>query len=246
MLHQGVGGASKIGGAAGIGGGASAGVSWSVIQSPHNFTCTASIGVTTITCTVTVTSTVAGDGLILGSAIFGAAGLISSTSASGDSAWTHCPNALAINAGGSGSATDCWYIASATGSATSLTFTWNFSSGVTNTLGVDVKATEVRRSTGSPTIDSAGTTNNTTSASCATCTGPALTLTGTDFVTQFGAFNAATIPSSLSGYTAFPIDCESTNVGACFAGAVNLTSAPAVSWIQSPADRAAMSAAAFK
>lgn len=247
LVPQGIGGKAGIGAKGGIGGGPSL---WTQIQAPSNITCSGSAAGASA-CTVTASSTVAGDGLALietafancGSCVAGAV----YTSASGDSSWSHCSSANgSVQVGSSPNrfyTTDCAYILSATGGATSLSITLTFPVGTT-AWTESVVAVEFRKRTGSIVFDAAGTA--TTSASCTACTSPAITLSGSnDYVFQW--LGVGQVPLSILNPAYInPIILDPNNVGAAWAGALNQTAAGAQTWSQAPAGGAVMSGIAFK
>ena len=206
----------------------SAGATWTVVQHPNNVTCSFS-GSGAHTCAVTSSATTAGNLLILLSSAFNNNGEPTFSSASGDGTWTHCPGAAAGNNTVSTSwlVTDCAYRLSATGGATSESFTWTISLGTTE-LDVDVELIEVHRSTGTATYDS---DNTATSSSCSSCVGPTVTLsTSSDYIAQWGAFDNAT-PTSISSPYSNPFDNNDTgNVFGAFAGALNQSSGAGPTW----------------
>jgi len=221
--------------------GAAGGVTWTVIQHPHNFTCSFSAS-GTHACTVTNTqNTTAGNLLILHSSSYNNNGAPVFVSASGDGSWTHCPSAAASENYSSTNflVADCAYILSATGGAATVTFNWSTSLGAGN---IDVELIEVHRSTGAATYDTDGTA---TSASCSSCVGPTLTLGGSsEFIAQWGGFaNAA--PSAISGAYSNPFDTDNANVFGAFAGALNQSSGTGPTWTVT-AGGSAMAGVAFK
>jgi hypothetical protein len=230
--------------------------SWTLVQHPNKFTCTASSPGDSA-CSVTVTSTVAGHLLVLLSSSFegttSGSTVQTFTSASGDGAWTHCP-AGARTSGSPGStafeATDCAYILSATGGATSVTFTWNFKSS-TDAANIDVEFLEFSvTGGGTKAIDTQGTTN---SSNCfgsggSACIGPALTLAGINELVLQWIANANGVTSISGGAYTNPFDNDATNVFGAFAGALNQSAATAQTWVTagSSGGYTAMSAIAFK
>ena len=213
------------------------GVTWTLVQHPHNWTCTSTAS-GNLACTVTATATTAGDGLLLALSYYAAvttAGVPTYVSASGDSTWTHNAGCAASGfntaSGDVYSGTDCAYIANATGGATSLVMTYNFTNVKTvDGVFMDLELYEVKRSTGTPSID---VLNAAPSNSCtATCTGPTLALTGTDYVAEWAATcNPPTVPGS--PWTN-PSDVDTANNQiAGFLGALNQTSVSALTYSQS-------------
>jgi hypothetical protein len=222
------------------------GVTWTVVQHPHNFTCSAATS-GNLGCTVTASATTAGHLLILVSSAFeGQTGTNHTAptfvSASGDSTWTHCASSYAhveytINAFENA---DCAYILSATGGATSFTFTWSFPTS-TDSAAVDVELLEVARSSGTAAFD---TGNTATSSGCASCVGPTLTLSGaSDYIAQWnGNANGCT---AISGAYTNPFDNDNSNVFGTFAGALNQSSGTGPTWTCTSGG-AAMSGISFK
>lgn len=236
------------------------GAAWTLIQHPHNYTCSySSAAPTTLHCAVTATATTAGNLLIFLSSVFqngtGISALLTS-SASGDSTWTHCsvcyfPEQYETK---EWEIVDAWYILSATGGATSFTFSWNILLDECNGAGgcfVDAELLEVHRSTGTATFD-AGNANGsgaTGSADCTSCVGPALTLSGTsDYIAQWMGYGGDSIVGISGAAYTNPIDIDNTNVFGAFAGALNQSSGAAQTWTgtASGASGAGMGAIAFK
>lgn len=232
------------------------GVTWTLIQHPHNFTCsTTATGSTQITsCTVTLTSnTVTGNTLLLLSA-FGNDAIPSVaptfSSASGDSAWTHCPAQYKFTSDVFGVATDCAYILSAAGGASTITFSWTGTYGATSDVVADAELLEIHRSTGTGTFDActSGTGCITSVTGTGARTSPSCPITGTDYVAQWIADTAVITAISGGAYTN-PFDNDSSNVEGAFAGALNQSSAPAQTWTvtgTSSTSIATMSCVAFK
>jgi hypothetical protein len=224
------------------------GVTWTLIQHVHNWTCTSkSSG--NLTCTVTASSTVSGDGLLLAlsyyEAITSTATGPSFVSASGDSTWTHnagCSNYMHNNTNTSFEGVDCAYIASATGGATSLSMVYNFANvDGSDAVYADLELYEVRRSSGSASLD----VLNSTVSNCTSCTGPTLAITGTDYVAEWAA--ACNPPGVPGSPWTNPSDVDSTNNQiAGFLGALNQTSVSALTYTQSPTCGFAAGAFGFK
>ncbi len=233
------------------------GITWTLIQHPHNFTCsvTATGSTQITTCTVTLSSnTVAGNGLILLSS-FGndAIPVVAPTfsSASGDSTWTHCPAQYKFISNIYGVATDCAYILSAAGGASTVTFSWTGTYGAMSDVVADAELLEIHRSTGSATFDAC-----TTGTGCITSvtgtgarTSPSCPITGTDYVAQWIADTSPTINSISGAAYTNPFDVDNSNVEGGFAGALTQSSAPAQTWTVTGATStsiATMSCVAFK
>ena len=219
-----------------------AGVTWTLVQHPSNYTCSWSTGLTTTTCTVATTATTAGNLLIIMGAVFvthsGVPTSPTYTSANGDT-FTHCPNSHADIAGTVTRQTiDCYYVLSAAGAATSLNMIIN---PHTHAGDMSVEVFEVHRSTGTAVFD---TDNNTTNASCTSCNGPALTLTGTDFVAVSGSFED--VPTAINSPYTNPTDLDNHAVFGGFGGALNQSSYTTSIFTQTSAGKVALASTAFK
>jgi hypothetical protein len=222
-------------------GGASGGVTWTVVQHPNNFTC-APTGSGNKSCSVTSSATAAGNLLILLSSAWGTNGKPTFVSASGDGTWTHfsAANAFINYTGTTWVVTDGAYILSATGGATTETFTWNYPGGTTD--GIDVELIEVQRSTGTATFDAQATGTN---AGCSHCVAPSVSVSGSsDYIVQWVAFSLSI--NSISSPYSNPFDPENTNVQGAFAGALNQSSGTGPTWTMSGGGAAALSGVAFK
>ncbi len=128
------------------------GVTWTLIQSPHNLDCDVPTAVTSA-CSLTATTT-AGDALIACSVIY-ANGVSAPTSASmsGDGTWTQAPSTYSGTVVGAYIYGDCYYRLSATGgSGETFTYTWNTPTNPNDSY-IDLVVIEVRRSTGTATYD---------------------------------------------------------------------------------------------
>jgi hypothetical protein len=101
------------------------GIQFTLVQNPHQYSCTSS------PCTVTVTSTTSGNAGIIcsGASYTGSTGtgiVISMGTPSAGGTWKHSPASMVNNIGGGGVATatiladDCYYTASLTGGTTSI------------------------------------------------------------------------------------------------------------------------------
>ena len=227
------------------------GVTWTLVQHPSNFTCSASNGSTTIACTVTASATTAGNALLLlGGLYFENAGATapSFNAASGDSTWTHCPASLKTDqyASPSWENTDCAYILSAAGGATSFTFTWNVPSTSTG-IYADAELLEVHRSTGTASYDTGGVAAcGTPSTGVTSCAMANLTLTAADFVAEWAGVSE--IPSAPGSPWTNPADVDSSNLYGIFLGALNRPSGALTgpTFTLSSAGWAAVSAVALK
>jgi hypothetical protein len=218
------------------------GVTWSLIQHPHNFTGGASA--------VSVTTSAVGSGnlLIVLWAAFSTGTSVSgnAVSATGET-FTECPTHWfqAYNyTGANYESTDCFYVLSATGGETSVTFTptWIGASSQSQ----DVEVIEYKRSTGTATYD---TGNVSTNNACTSCAAPALSgFSGSnaEVCVQFGGANQ--VISAISGSYTNPGDFDATNVTGGFAGNLSVSSYSAPSWTLSSTTNTglAMGAACWK
>lgn len=182
-----------------------------------------------LTCTVTLNApTVAGHVLMLG--VAGASGYTTFpavTSVSGDSTWVHAPACYGTLSQPDYTFTDCWYILSAAGGASTITVTiagqglsgddiWNF----------DVEVMDVSCAGCTAAFDTA---NFTTVSSCTTCTGETLQLSGTDdAILQIANFYNA-YGSLASPYALLDDDATSGNA---FSYGLNAISGVAPVWGQ--------------
>lgn len=230
---------------------------WTLIQHPNNFTCgTTGTGSTQIlSCTVTVSPTTAGDlGILLSSTIFGAATVAPTfSSASGDSSWTHCPAQYSLYNGSTYyMASDCAYIPSLSGGATSLNFAWSGTVTSGNGMASDVEFLELHRVSGTAAFDTctSGSGCISTAAGTASRVSPSCALTSgvSDYVVQWIAETDAIVSISNAAYTN-PFDLDNSDVEAGFAGALNQATAPSVTWTTSgdtSTSGASMSCVAFR
>jgi hypothetical protein len=219
------------------------GVTWTLVQGSaagtHNFTCTSTA------CSVTVSSTTAGNLEIFLWAAFAedTATPLTSNAATGDT-FTHCPGfpqQYEYNPP-NWTIADCFYAVSAAGGATTFTITPTWTGGESN-VASDVQFLEVHRSTGTATYDTDNVAENN---SCTSCTAPSLTVSGTDYVAEFGDFNQTV--SAISGSYTNPANFDTTNAVAGFAGNLSVSSYSAPSWTVSsaPNSGASMGVVAFK
>lgn len=223
---------------------------WTIVQVASKLTCTAA-SVTTSTCTISpITATTAGNTLLLMSALnMSASGPGTFSAASGDGTWTHCPSQANHEADGAGqSQTDCAYILSATGGATSVSFTWGTLTGAGNVF-IDAVLYEIHRSTGTATLETCGAgtaTACTTVTSVSPYTGPVPTVTSTDFVGQWNASDPG-CTAVASPYNSSPTPIfDQTNVGGSFVGSLSQTSGTAAVYTCPASSPTAMAAIAFK
>lgn len=218
-------------------------VSWTLTQHPSKLNCS------TAACSVTVTATTAGNLLLLLGAHFqnnGTAAVFSS--ASGDGTWTHCPSQAGTSTSGQSQQVDCAYILSATGGATTLTFTWGAGGA---TISSDVVLLELHRSTGTATYETCAgggaTACTTTSTTCSPCTGPTPTVTGNaDVCAQWiSTQNQATAVNSPWNVSPSPT-IDLSNVEAGFGWSLVETSGHSSSWTMSSGGVTSMAAVCFK
>jgi len=202
-------------------------------------------------CAITVTSTTAGNLLVLTASLFiSAAGTISaptytSVTDTQDGTWTHCGAGTGASIEGAGHAwsfNDCAYVLSAAGGTTTVTFNWTAPTGTTGNFQ-DYDVVEVTRSSGTAVVDVQATGVATT---CSTaCVGPAMSLTGNgDYVLLFGQF-ANTTPSLPGGVWTNPAD-SSSSTDMVTVGALNQTTNSALTWNQTSSDSAVMCGISFK
>lgn len=235
------------------GAGAAAGVTWTLIQHPSNFTCNPGGAGSSGTCTLSgFTATGANHLLILVSSAYDApiAGSGASFSVVGnngsDTALTHCAAAGATFQYISQNwvSSDCSYILNSAGGTTSFTATWNWggSLGGSPSWFIDLELIEVARSTGSATFD---TSNSSTNASCNPCTAPTLSISGSsDYIAQWAAIGQSDA-TSISGAYSNPFDND-TSLAAAFSGALNQSSGTGPSWTMGATAKLTMSGVAFK
>src|SRR6185312_10382273 len=211
-----------------------AGGTWTLVQKKFFSTLgsgtggSACAGSPTVVCTVNVSSVGAGHALIA----YSIQGEVANISSITGETWTHCSNCTPA----SGPSTDADYVLSATGGETSFTFTMS----VTTSSYLGVGVNEYAWTGSSVSFDKSG---NTPVASCTSCTGQTLAITGTsDAIFQIavsstsGVASAATAPYA-TNFTAFD------GIGA--STAVNLASGTGPTWTVSPADTMAMMALAL-
>lgn len=244
---QGMGGKAGIGGNEGLGGGPSL---WSVIQHPSNFTCfgMGTGSAQTLGCTVTVTATTAGNLLLLLTSFASGHETVAATysSATGDT-FTHCPAQYSTKTSApSQQATDCAYVLSAAGGATSITVNWTATIVSSDIWNTDIELIEVHRSSGTAAFDGCTSGGNCiATATSSPSTSPTFSITGPDFVAQWISQNNAGCTISGAAYIQ-PFDVDSGNVASSFAGAPNQATAPAQTWYCPGITLAAMSGVAFK
>lgn len=199
---------------------------WSLVQHPTNTSCSAST-----TCAVTLTSTTAGQ-----LAIFTAAGLPNVTHISTVTAalgtFVDCSNCNS-HPDTSGDNIDQGYILSINGAQTTVTITLSTAASGTWFASVDIYSSTL----GAALFDISGST---AIASCTSCAGQSLTLTGSNDVIVQGTSTLGTVSAISAPYTN-PNDA----VAALCAGAINQSSGTAPTWTQSSSTMA-VSAMAFK
>ena len=224
-------------------GGESNSVTWSFIQSNPGNCANPSYAPTTYSCQFNLT-TVPGDLLIMDSVsgVSAAATTTAYTLTTGDSTWTPCPASGAVLLDVT---SQCAYILSAAGGASTFTVTYTAVTSGTYAWVLIIDLIEVRRSSGTATYVAGG---ETTSTNCGpSCTSPALTLTGaSDYINQFAVFNA-TLSAGPGGAYTHPADlANNSGLYSGFAGALNQSSGAAVTWAPSAGAAAVMSGVAFK
>ena len=231
---------------------------WTLVQNKHNFTCTSTaVTATTLACAVVVTSTTAGNLLILmGTMARSNSGVPAESTPTGEGTWTKCTTGtLPTTVTGTYDTitTACYYVLSATGGVTSISFNWGFNAGTCNVSGAtcysNIYLFEVHRSSGTATFDNSLSGNNGGMAS-SNFPAPNPTLTGTSdycaqwIVTGHGA-NAGFDTSNDVAYANPGPSIDISNAVTAAAGALNQTSC-AVNWTQSVAELPLMGAIAFK
>ena len=231
-----------------IGGGGS--VTYSLVQHVKWGGSSPYIGCSGATCNVVITQPTAGNLLVFLAFGFAGSGSITPaapTSTPSAGTWVECQSTRKSALNGASSAfvmAGCYYSLSAASSGPT-TITWNWSGSTTGTV---VDLIEINRSSGTWTYD---TSNSTTDTSCTSCTGQALTLSGTDYVIQF-AGGIATSSHNLSAlgspYTSFSDigNYGATYVGAGVAGANGVTNGAAPTWTLAVGDVLPVGAVAFK
>jgi hypothetical protein len=149
-------------------------------------------------------------------------------------------------------ATDCAYILSLAGGATSLSYSWTGTFTNAIGLGLDVEFFEVHRVSGTAAYDSCASggnciatvlgLNNLTTPVCPTTAG------SSDYVAQWAAYTETFV--GISGpYTSPSPDIDNSDIEAAFTGAINQTSPPQQIWNVSGGTTttgAALSCVAFK
>lgn len=208
-----------------------ANATWTLVQvKDNNASCNAS-------CPVTVTATAAGNLLVAGVIAANTGITISSVSGGCTGAWTHATN-TAVSGAGDGSS-DLFYCLNSSAGATTITLT--LSSGPSGP-GI---VWEAHSSVGSIAVDSGATPSGAkTDASCTSCAGTSLTLSGNnDFIVALAACG-----SSCSGLTGTGWTNDLANpIGDGIGHGITTGSltAPAT-WTQSPAGTLVSNAAAFQ
>jgi len=201
---------------------ASGGVTWTLVNSTFNPSCT----VPSTTCATTIPAATDGNLLIIDT--FTTENVtIASTSGGGTS--THCSNCSAFIP--SSGATDISYITSVTGGTTSVSVTLSLSEDAF----FAVQITEWHRSTGTATFDVSG---NAEPTGCTACTGTALSLTGSDDLIFHAINEQHSFVSIGSPYT--------VDVNDVYCYLLNATTGTAPVLNQTPSGEAAFSSIAFK
>jgi hypothetical protein len=200
-----------------------------LVQHPHLYGCTSS------PCSVTVSSTGAGHGIVLWSAAkYSGSGTGTSlymTAPTGESGWKQCPNSIVGSniANSPAYALQCWYTPSAAGGVTSISANWT-SGGLTgSSIVIDADVREYNDSI-SPTYDTGGVAKDL--FTCTSCAGPAGLLSGTsDIVTQAAIMTQA--PTGVnSPYAGAQLDIDSTSILSAYTDALNQASYTQPTWMQ--------------
>lgn len=210
---------------------AGGGVTYSLVQEKFNATCSSS----STTCAVTVSSTAAGNLLVVGYEGVSANSTTDLSSVSGGGTYVHCSNCYSKDlSSGNGDVSDMGYVLSATGGVTSITCNLFASIG----HGWFCFAVEYHRSSGSWAFDTGGANSHT--AACTACAGVTLTGGSNDTIVQIASPSGT--PSSItpSGTWANPNDVTNT-----IAGALGVAASTAITFNQTSAIMA-VSAEAFK
>lgn len=232
-LAQGIGGNASLGGKGGIGGGTTPAITWSFKSIACGGMTSGCTGGTEscagTTCTLTLsTPTVAGDSLIVG--YFNPPGATVS-SPTGDSAWTKCTSPTCTVSDAGVGQWDAYYIANATGGASTITCNEPTQPGWFCRLYV------IHKSSGTPVFDTSGSIDD---ASCTSCSGVALTLTGSnDGIVQMAVGANPITAVTTYGNTNFLNDFG-------MASLLTTSSGTAPTWTQSSAGAAVGIAIAFK
>lgn len=190
------------------------------------------------TCAVTVASVGANHLLVAFMLYVSTSGSALTVSvASAGETWTHCSSCAFLATGGSGNGTDAAYVLTAAGGETTVTCT--ISSATNSYLSCGVF--EYAWSGSTRTFD---VSNGGLDATCTSCTGQVLTLTGTsDVVMQF-AVPEQTI-SAITGGAGYT-NPQQFYGGNGIAGAINTTNGAAPTWTQAPTGRVTVMAMSFK
>lgn len=210
----------------------SGGKAWTLVQSQFHDTAGHGTGGTctsnTPNCNITVTSTGSGHLLVISAGTSASSITISSVSSTNNT-WTLCgANCQANNSSGS---VDMAYVVNSSSGDTSITVNLSASSGF-----ILVTFEEYAWSGSSISFDTAG---NITYASCTSCSGPNLTLAGSNevMVSSQATANSSSVPGGCwtnPNNDASTVGCMNTALG---------TGAP---WTQTPAGAAAVNQIAFK
>jgi hypothetical protein len=193
------------------------------------------------TCTVTVAATGVGNVLMLGIAAEGDNRFPVIASVTGDSTWTHGTNCYGTHQNNSEDHlfSDCYYILSSAGGATSISVTFaNFPS---NEEGAqDVEFWEVSCPGCTAAYDAS---NSVPSSNCSNCAGPILDTTGTSDAILQVACLVDSYESVKSPYTLLNVDGPNENA---FSGIINNGSGAAADWVQTSDQGGVFSALAIK
>lgn len=210
-----------------------AGGEWTLVQHVNKANCGGQQN-----CTATVSSTGAGHLLVAIASAYQTTSAITFSAISGDSTWTHCPAGYLDHnySGSTRVATDCAYILSATGGATSIQWTW--SASASNYFSLEVM--EFAWSGSSISYDTGNVGTDTT---CTSCNGQALTLTGAkDVVIQWAVPGGPNITSVDAGWST-NADIDANGYG--FAHKLNISSFSVPVWAV-PSTTVGVGAVAFK
>jgi hypothetical protein len=200
-----------------------------LVQHPHTYGCTSS------PCSVTVSSTGAGHGIVMWSAAkysgSGSGTSLYMTAPTGESGWKQCPNSIVGSniAYSPAYALQCWYTPSAAGGVTSISANWTSAGLTSSSIVIDADVREYNDSI-SPTYDSGGVVKDV--FTCTSCAGPAGSLSGTsDIVTQAAIMSQA--PTGVNSlYAGTQLDIDSTGIFSAYTDALNQTSYTQPTWMQ--------------
>ncbi len=200
-----------------------------LVQHPHTYGCTSS------PCSVAVSSTGAGHGIVMWSAAkysgSGSGTSLYMTAPTGESGWKQCPNSIVGSniAYSPAYALQCWYTPGAGGGVTSLSANWTSAGLTSSSIVIDADVREYNDSI-SPIYDSGGVIRD--MFTCTSCAGPAGSLSGTsDIVTQAAIMTQA--PTGINGlYAGTQLDIDSTSIFSAYTDALNQASYAQPTWMQ--------------